>query len=173
MTPHQKHGESVLVHNQSYLTLKVEGIVNYSNQQSAYQKVRRVCISLNSRKQVSSSGTSTSTASSQHDSLSSGKVSKELYSNDFQDMMIIAKGVLKYFVKWQSGLGGYMGVALLKLFKGCCLEIPVGNCILKMLFMKTLQFASIRLQAFYLTAVDKTFLRKLCYHILSQPQVSI
>ena len=84
MTPHQKHGESVLVHNQSYLTLKVEGIVNYSNQQSAYQKVRRVCISLNSRKQVSSSGTSTSTASSQHDSLSIGKVSKELYSHDFQ-----------------------------------------------------------------------------------------
>ncbi|KAF6026077.1 hypothetical protein EB796_015613 [Bugula neritina] len=52
--PHQKPGESVLMHAQSYLTLTVEGIISYSSSDHQ-KKVKKVSVELQSRVQQSGS----------------------------------------------------------------------------------------------------------------------
>ncbi|XP_067938962.1 integrator complex subunit 7-like [Watersipora subatra] len=57
VTPQQKPGESVLLHVHSYLTLSVEGIINYSNCRGK-RPVRKICVSLSSQTQLAApSGT--------------------------------------------------------------------------------------------------------------------
>jgi len=47
ITPHHKPGESILIHCQSHMALRVEGIINYTSQ--SRQRVRQVAVSLHSQ----------------------------------------------------------------------------------------------------------------------------